>query len=199
MNDLDPVRLAAAIATGYLLGSVPFAYLAAGAVGVDILRAGTRNPGAANVFRAVDRRLGAGVFVADILKGVAAVVVARAIGVPLELAAIAGAAAVAGHWAPVFLRFRGGAGLATGAGAAIALSFIPGAVGLAVALLSLAIVRSSGPAATLGLIAIVVTSLIAGDVWAVPVGAAGLAAMVFGRHLVLHAVSSRRAKKAGDA
>ena len=130
---------------------------------------------------------------------VAAVVVARAIGVPLELAAIAGAAAVAGHWAPVFLRFRGGAGLATGAGAAIALSFIPGAVGLAVALLSLAIVRSSGPAATLGLIAIVVTSLIAGDVWAVPVGTGRLAAMVFGRHLVLHAVSSRRAKKAGDA
>ena len=199
MDDVDLALLTVSVVAGYLLGSVPFAYLAARAAGVDILQVGNRNPGAANVFRAVDRRLGAGVFVADILKGVAAIAAARAIGIPMEMTAIAGGGAVIGHWVPVFFRFRGGAGLATAAGAAIALSLIPGAAGLAVALLSLATIRSSGPAATLGLIAIMVTSLIVGAGWAVPAGAAGLAGMVFGRHLVLQAVRSRRAEKPGDA
>jgi len=199
MSDFDPVRLAASIAAGYLLGSVPFAYLAARAVGVDILRAGTRNPGAANVFRSVDRRLGAAVFVADILKGVAAVVVARAIGVPVELAAIAGAAAVIGHWAPVFLRFRGGAGLATSCGAAVSLSLVPGAAALAVGVGVLPFIRNSSRSATLGLIALVATALGTGAGWPVAAGAAGLSAMVFGRHLALLGLRSRRAKKAGGA
>jgi len=192
MDDLDLARLAASIAAGYLLGSLPFAYLAARAVGVNILQVGTRNPGASNVFRFVGRRLGATVFVADVLKGVAAIAAARAMGVPAEMAVLAGAAAVVGHWGPVFLRFRGGAGLAPAVGAAVALSLIPGGVGLAVGLSSVPVIRSSGHAATVGFAALVLTGFILGVGWALPVGAAGLAAMVFGRHLVIDRLNARK-------
>ncbi|NQU97404.1 MAG: glycerol-3-phosphate acyltransferase, partial [Chloroflexi bacterium] len=64
----DVFRLIASIAAGYLLGSVPFAYLAARAADVDIFHVGTGNPGASNIFRNVSRRVGAFVFLADILK-----------------------------------------------------------------------------------------------------------------------------------
>ena len=194
----DVSRLVASVAAGYLLGSLPFAYLAARAVGVNIFRVGSRNPGAANVFRAVDRRLGAMVFVADVLKGVAAIAAARAMGVPAEMAALAGAAAVAGHWGPVFLWFRGGAGLGPAVGAAVALSLIPGGVGLAVGLASVPVIRSSGHAAMVGLAALVLTGFIVGVGWALPVGAAGLADMVFGRYLVIQALGSRRAETPRD-
>ena len=68
-------QLAAAIAVGYLSGSVPFAWLAARSVGVDIRSVGTRNPGASNVFRIVDKRLGVLVFLTDIAKGAVPVVI----------------------------------------------------------------------------------------------------------------------------
>ena len=198
MDSIDLLRLVASIATGYLLGSLPLAYLAARAAGVDILRTGTRNPGAANVFRTVGRRLGAAVFAGDVLKGVATVAAARAMGVPVELASIAGAAAVAGHWYPLFLRFRGGAGLATAIGAAVALSAIPGGVGLAVGVGSVPVIRSSAHCALLGFIALVVTGVVVGETWAVPVGAAGLAALVFSRYLVARALLAWRARKQRD-
>jgi len=194
----DVFRLIASIAAGYLLGSVPFAYLAARAAGADIFRVGTGNPGASNVFRNVSRRVGAFVFLADILKGVGAVLIAGAIGVPAEMASIVGAAAVAGHWYPVFLRFRGGAGLATAAGAAVSLSLIPGAVALAVGIGVLPVIRDASRSATLALIALMATAIGTGAGWPVAAGAAGLAALVFGRHLVVQGVSGLRAEKPRD-
>ena len=65
-------------------------------------------------------------------------------------------------------------------------------------LLSVAVIRSSGHAATLGLAALVVTSFIAGEGWPVAAGAAGLSALVFGRHLVVGAVRGLRAEKPRD-
>ncbi len=188
----DVSRLIASVAAGYLLGSLPFAYLGARAVGVNILQVGTRNPGASNVFRSVDRRLGAAVFIADILKATAAVVVARAIGVPAEMAAFAGAAAVVGHWAPVFLRFRGGAGLATCCGAAVSLSLVPGAVALAAGIGALPFLRNSSHSATLALVALMATAFGTGAGWPVAAGAAGLSAMVFGKHLVVQVLHGRK-------
>lgn len=194
----DVSRLIASIVAGYLLGSVPVAYLTARAVGVDVFRVGTGNPGASNIFRNVSRRVGAFVFLADILKGVGAVLIAGAIGVPAEMASIAGAAAVVGHWYPVFLRFRGGAGLATSCGAAVSLSLIPGAVALAVGIGALPAIRDSSRSATLALIALVATALGTGAGWPVAAGAAGLAALVFGRHLVVQAVRGLRGEKPRD-
>ena len=122
----------ATVLVGYLIGSVPVAYLMARAWGVNIFTVGTGNPGAANVFRTVGRTPGFIVFAADVLKGAGAVALAGLIGIdPAELRIVAGAAVVVGHWYPLFLRFRGGAGLAPAIGlglGALPLAFLVGVV-----------------------------------------------------------------------
>lgn len=111
---------ALAIAVAYLLGSIPFSYLAGRAKGIDLRTVGSGNLGAANAFRALGRGTGIAVLVADVLKGVVAVVIARLI-TDDPWPAIAAGAAMAGHVFPVWLRFRGGKGVAVGGGAVIAL------------------------------------------------------------------------------
>ena len=123
---------------------MPAAYLAARARGITVLEIGTGNPGAANLFRTVDRPFAVVVFFADTLKGFSAVMIADLLGVRGEVSVAAGAAAIVGHWHPVFLRFRGGAGLATAVGAGIGLTLFPGAVGLALAVLMVALIRNTG-------------------------------------------------------
>jgi glycerol-3-phosphate acyltransferase PlsY len=174
-----------AIVAGYLAGSIPFAYLAAKSVGVDILTVGTRNPGAANVFRAVDKRLGALVFLADAGKGAIAVVIALLIGVPDELAAIGGGAAIVGHMRPILPRLGGGAGLAAATGAVVAVAWIPGVAGLVVGGLALAILRSSGHAAAAGLLTIAIVGFAVQNEWVATSSAMGLAGLMFARHVVI--------------
>jgi glycerol-3-phosphate acyltransferase PlsY len=139
--------------------------------GVDLFDIGTGNPGAANVFRKVDRRLGAAVFVADGLKGAIPVVIAWLFGAPQNLWVVAGAAAVVGHWYPVFNRFRGGAGLASGAGAVIILMPLAGVIGMIAGMLTIARFKSSGHAALVGLIVMVLLWFVIGADW--PVGSEG--------------------------
>lgn len=130
-------RLPAALLAAYLCGAVPFAYLLARLRGVDIRRVGSGNVGATNVFRSVSRPLGVLTFALDAAKGFVPAFflprMAEAVGIePAEwLGLAAGAAAIAGHTWPVWLRFRGGKGVATGAGVLLAVS--PLAVALAVA------------------------------------------------------------------
>jgi glycerol-3-phosphate acyltransferase PlsY len=112
------VTEALVLALAYLLGSIPFGYLAGRLRGIDIRKTGSRNTGATNVFRTLGRGMGIAVMAADILKGLAAVLIARALlDDPWPLAAAA--LAVAGHVFPVWLRFRGGKGVAVAAGALI--------------------------------------------------------------------------------
>lgn len=116
----EAALVAAAVVAAYLLGAVPFGYLAGRMRGIDIRTVGSRNVGATNVFRSLGRAIGVAVMVADILKGVAAVVIARFVtDDPWPL--VAAGAAVAGHVYPVWLRFRGGKGVAVGGGVAIGL------------------------------------------------------------------------------
>ncbi|MEQ9094192.1 MAG: glycerol-3-phosphate 1-O-acyltransferase PlsY, partial [Miltoncostaeaceae bacterium] len=116
----EPLAIAAAIAAAYLLGSLPFGYLAGRARGVDIRTVGSRNVGATNVFRTLGKPIGIAVMAADIAKGVLAVVLARWItDDPWPL--VAAGAAVVGHVYPLWLRFRGGKGVAVGCGVAIGL------------------------------------------------------------------------------
>ena len=111
---------ALAVAAAYLLGSIPFAFLAGRARGVDLRTIGSGNLGAANVFRTLGKGMGIAVMAADIGKGVVAVLLARALtGDPWP--AIAAGAAVAGHVFPVWMRFKGGKGVATGGGAVVGL------------------------------------------------------------------------------
>ncbi len=102
----------------YLIGSIPFALLVARHGGADLRRIGSGNLGAANVLRAAGVRNGILVALLDIGKGMASVAVAERLsaGAPAP-AAMAGLAAVVGHIYPVWLRFRGGKGVATACGA----------------------------------------------------------------------------------
>jgi glycerol-3-phosphate acyltransferase PlsY len=120
----------------YLLGAVPFAYLAGRLKGLDIRQHGSGNVGATNVFRVLGKGPGAAVLLLDLAKGTLAVavvpLVARAGSFhaflsdgPAEQAwwpCALGLAAVLGHSYTVFLRFKGGKGVATSAGAFLGLA-----------------------------------------------------------------------------
>ena len=109
----------------YLLGSVSFAYLVTKLIKKsDIRKIGSKNPGAANVFREVGRPWGILVWFFDTSKGALAMLLAakltgnfpRPIGVGIPFLALVGVAAVAGHCWSIFLSFRGGKGAATSGG-----------------------------------------------------------------------------------
>src|SRR5262249_5876528 len=113
----------------YLLGAVPFGWLVARARGVDIVKHGSGNIGATNVGRILGKKYGVLVFLLDFAKGAVPVAVAKllpAADVPREaLTVAAGVAAFLGHLFPVYLRFRGGKGVATGAGVVAVLVPVP--------------------------------------------------------------------------
>ncbi len=96
----------------YLIGSIPFGLILTRLAGLgDIRRIGSGNIGATNVLRTGNKKLAAAVLVLDALKGAVPVLIAWRFGA--DMALIAGAAAVIGHVAPVWLRFKGGKGVAT--------------------------------------------------------------------------------------
>jgi len=119
------------ILLAYVIGTFPSAILVAKANGIDISTFGSGNPGASNVTRALGWRKGMWVYVLDAGKGA----LAAGLGLALDgrpLAYWCGAAAVVGHMFPVFRRFRGGKGVATGSGVLLVVQPIlaPLAVGL---------------------------------------------------------------------
>ena len=111
-----------AIVTGYLLGSIPFAYVVTRLKkGADIRQVGGGNVGALNTMREIGMKAGYAVLVADIAKGALAVLIARWLGLSLIWVLIAGFAAVIGHNWPIFLGLKGGKGAATAMGVLLAL------------------------------------------------------------------------------
>jgi glycerol-3-phosphate acyltransferase PlsY len=113
------ITRAAVLAAAYLLGSVPFSFLVARAFGVrDVRRVGSGNVGATNVLRSAGKPAGALAFLLDAGKGaLAALLAARFLPADPALPSLAAVAAVVGHMYPVWLRFQGGKGVATGLGA----------------------------------------------------------------------------------
>jgi glycerol-3-phosphate acyltransferase PlsY len=127
-----------AVSLGYAVGSIPFAFIAGRvATGVDLRRAGSGNPGAANALRIGGVPLAAAVLLLDVLKGAASVGLASRLGPGDAAPALAGVAAVVGHIYPVWMRFKGGKGVATAAGVFGVLS--PAALGPAAALFVLTV------------------------------------------------------------
>ena len=121
---------ALALALSYVSGSLPFAWLAGKAAGVDLRQQGSGNHGATNVFRVLGWKIGLAVFLADALKGALPVLLLppriTSQMDPTLWAIACGVAAIAGHVRPVFLRFRkGGKGVATAAGVFFALAPVP--------------------------------------------------------------------------
>jgi acyl phosphate:glycerol-3-phosphate acyltransferase len=113
----------------YLAGSIPSAYLAGKIRGIDLRQHGSGNLGATNVVRVLGPRIGAIVFVADLMKGFLPVFFLPRYAETLrpELwALVYGAAAIIGHVKPVFLLGKGGGkGVATASGVFLALAFVP--------------------------------------------------------------------------
>jgi glycerol-3-phosphate acyltransferase PlsY len=125
----EALIIAFGISFGYVLGSVPTGVLVGRAFGVDVRKVGSGNIGTANVLRAAGKWAAVLTLMGDMLKGLIPVVVARALtDEPWVIAAVA-LAAVVGHCWPVFLRFKGGKAVATGAGTTIGLAPLIG-VGL---------------------------------------------------------------------
>lgn len=136
-------KVLAALLIGYLLGAVPFAHTAARLRGVDIFATGNRTAGAANVFWNIGRRTGTLVFVADLAKGSAAVIIAQLLEVPGSVVLLAGAAAIFGHWKSVFSGFRGGDGMAPLMGVTLALVPTLAPIGIVVGFTVILLLRRS--------------------------------------------------------
>lgn len=128
------------IVVAYLLGSVPFGVLIANAHGRDLRSIGSGNIGATNVARALGKKWAYICFVLDCLKGLVPMLVAKAliseltIGV-LSLWLAVGCAAIIGHIFPIYLKFKGGKGVATSLGVVLGLYpyyTIPGITALAI-------------------------------------------------------------------
>ena len=123
------------VVIGYILGSIPFAYLAGRIHGIDLRQHGSGNLGATNVYRTLGWRVAAGVFLLDVLMGAVPVLLVWRYGVGSHLALwaiAAGVAAIAGHAKPIFLLWRGGGkGVATATGVFLALAPLPTLVAVA--------------------------------------------------------------------
>jgi acyl phosphate:glycerol-3-phosphate acyltransferase len=134
------VTLAVLVFGSYLLGSIPFGYLAGRLAGTDIRQAGSGNIGATNVLRLLGKRYGYPVFALDVLKGFGAVKISMlaAPGRPPDwnspeiLGILAAMSSVLGHLYPPWLKFKGGKGVATSAGALLALTPVATLIGVAI-------------------------------------------------------------------
>ena len=109
------------IAAAYIVGSIPFGYLIGRARGVDVRTVGSKNIGATNVYRTVGKGWGLLAFICDFLKGILPTLAAMRWGGSANLPVCVGLACVVGHTLTVFMRFRGGKGVATAFGVFVAL------------------------------------------------------------------------------
>ncbi|MFD1701546.1 glycerol-3-phosphate 1-O-acyltransferase PlsY [Methylopila henanensis] len=123
MPDVSAAALIAAAVLGYLLGSIPFGVIVTRAAGAgDLRKIGSGNIGTTNVLRTGRKDLAAATLLGDMLKATAAVLIAAPLWGPTA-GLVAGAAAFVGHVFPVWLRFKGGKGVATYLGALIGVAW----------------------------------------------------------------------------
>jgi glycerol-3-phosphate acyltransferase PlsY len=177
------MKTALLVAGGYVLGSMPWGYWLPRLVKRDdIRRHGSGNIGGTNVWRVYGWRLGLPVVLLDTAKGfvpalVATLMVSHLAGV------LAGAAAMLGHWRPMFLRWRrGGKVVATCGGAFLGIAPVIGAVGAGVWIAVFLVFRYASLASIVGALSLPVAAVLLDEPWPVIAFAAGAAAAV----LVLH-------------
>ncbi len=131
------------VVLGYLLGSIPTAYIAGHLLkGVDIRRVGDENMGAANAFHQLGAKVGVAVGIVDAGKGALAVLIALAANLPQPIVLLTGAAVVVGHNWPIFIGFRGGRGESTTIGVLLTTVTQPMLILAGPALLALFIFRN---------------------------------------------------------
>ena len=164
------VILAVLLIGSYLLGSIPFGYLAGRLAGTDIRQAGSGNVGATNVVRVLGKRYGYPVFALDVLKGFGAVKISMLMcGQHMEWSSpeisgmLAATSSVLGHVFPCWLKFKGGKGVATAAGALLALTPIATLIGVAVWIIVFWLTRYVSLASIVATVALPIVILIIGS------------------------------------
>lgn len=130
------------IMAAYLLGSIPFGLIAGYQIkGLDIREHGSKNIGATNVSRVVGKKWGIAVLLLDALKGYVACVLPAGFGQPPDISfqLLLGVSAILGHSFPVWLKFKGGKGVATSLGVFLAIAWLPTLITFALWILCFAI------------------------------------------------------------
>jgi glycerol-3-phosphate acyltransferase PlsY len=145
------MTIAMVVVLAYLLGSIPFGMVVARARGVDLRKIGSGNIGATNVARALGRPWAVAVLLADAAKGFLPVWLGRRLGLPDGWVAVAGLAAIVGHMFTFVLRGRGGKGVATSLGVALAVSPLAALCGFGLYLVAYALTRLSSVGSLLGM------------------------------------------------
>ncbi len=174
-----PLLLGAAIA--YVIGSIPFGLLLTRAFGLgDIRKIGSGNIGATNVLRTGRKGLAAATLILDIAKGFAAVVLGWHFGGP-DLAVLAAYGALIGHCFPIWLKFKGGKGVATFLGVAAGLAWPLGAAAAAAWLIAAAATRISSVGGLAAALAAPIAAAALGDRQFLEATAA-MALLVWARH-----------------
>jgi len=171
-----------AVLLGYFAGSVPFAFLLARRVGIDVRVAGSGNVGAANVLRTAGAWRGVAVMVLDVAKGVLAVFLASVAHAGVTLTAMAAAAAVVGHIYPVWLRFKGGKGVAVAAGVFAVLTPIATGVAFFLFLVTVWATRYVSLGSIAATLALPPAAWMTGEPAAVVIAAAATGALILFRH-----------------
>jgi len=179
----------------YLLGAIPFGYLAGRILkGVDIRKHGSRNVGATNVARVVGSPAGIGVFVLDVAKGFLPVLliapqfaVFAGAGDPQNMKILAGLGAICGHIWTVFLKFRGGKGVATGCGVVLGLAPLAAVIAFGAWVSVVLVTRFVSLGSMTAAVVLVVTLLILkedpfGAGLSLTIFAIAVAAIIFWRH-----------------
>ncbi len=170
-----------ALIAGYLLGAIPFGYLAGRAKGVDLRTLGSGNIGAANAFRNLGRSWGIGVMAGDIGKGVVGALIGRWLtDDPWPI--FVGAAVMVGAIFPVWLRFNGGKGVAAGGGVMIGLFPIVSACLLPLWLVIVLTSRMTSLASILTAAAFTPLALAFGYPWQYLILAGAMSLLVIVRH-----------------
>lgn len=178
----DVLVRAGVLLAAYLLGSIPFSYLVARRRGVDVRTVGSGNVGATNVMRHVGRGAGLLAFALDFLKGVAASLLGRLAEPDSPLPALCATMAVVGHMYPVWLRFRGGKGVATGAGAFLPLAPAATVAALVTFGMVLAVSRYVSIASMAGTLVLAFAAFLLGAPTSVVRAAAGMAVLIVWKH-----------------
>jgi len=178
-----PATIFLAIALSYFIGSVPTGlWLGLRLRGIDIREHGSKNIGATNTMRVLGKPLGALALAGDMGKGVIAVLLFARLGTWEHLPLACGIAAVAGHTASIFLRFRGGKGVATGAGVFIALCPVPTLIATAVFVLVVAATRMISAGSITASIALCVALYLSDSPWLLRIIATAVAILIIWKH-----------------
>lgn len=182
------MQTALLIAAGYLLGSIPFGILFTRARGIDLRAVGSGSIGATNVLRAAGAVPAVMTLLCDLLKGTAVVAAAMLTGAGPVVQGAAALAVIAGHNFSIFLRFKGGKGVATSVGVILIYAPLAGILTVIVWLLTLLLSRYSslGALVSFGLLPVLV--LVTGQ----PLSKAAFAAAITTLLIIRHRDNIRR-------